>query len=99
MAEIKVTPSILRNKADALKGLNSKFRTEVGNMVGYEQRLSESFEGEAQREFHKAFNDDKQKMDIFASNIDTYVQALLDSAEQYEQAEQKNLTTASTRKA
>jgi len=98
MAEFKVTPSELRNKALTLRNLNQQFRSQVTAMIGYEQQLAGMWEGEAQRAFRKAFNDDKQKMDRFAENIDKYIQALETDAAKYEEAEQKNLGVASTRK-
>ena len=87
MAEIKVTPQQLKDKAEILRGLNTKFRGEVQKMVGYEMNLASMWEGEAQKAFRTAFNTDKAKMDAFADNIDKYVQALLDDAQRYETAE------------
>ena len=93
MAEIRVTPSELRSKADELEQLNRQFQQEVTSMVGYEQELAGMWEGEAQKAFRKAFNDDKQKMDLFAQN-----QALRADAQKYEEAEQRNIGIATTRK-
>ena len=98
MAEIKVTPSVLRQKADTLRTLNQKFKAEVDKMIGIEQRLSDMWEGEARNAFHNAFNTDRQKMDRFYQNIDRYIQALLQNAQKYEEAEQRNTSTATTRK-
>ena len=98
MAEIRVTPSELRSKADELEQLNRQFQQEVTSMVGYEQELSGMWEGEAQKAFRKAFNDDKQKMDLVAQNIEKYVQALRADAQKYEEAEQRNIGIATTRK-
>lgn len=98
MAEIRVTPSELRSKADELERLNGQFKQEVTSMTGYEQELAGMWEGEAQKAFRKAFSDDKQKMDLFAQNIERYVQALRADAQKYEDAEQKNVGIATTRK-
>lgn len=98
MAEIRVTPSELRSKADELERLNSQFKQEVTSMTGYEQDLAGMWEGEAQKAFRKAFSDDKQKMDLFAQNIERYVQALRDDAQKYENAERKNVDIATARK-
>lgn len=97
MAEFKVTPSVLRQKAEELKALNGKFKTEVDTMIGNEQRLSDMWEGEARDAFRTAFNNDRQKMDVFYQNIEFYVQALLNSAQKYDEAETKNITTATNR--
>ena len=98
MAEIRVTPSELRAKADALEGLNRQYRQEVEKMVGYEADLASMWEGEAQRAFRSAFNMDREKMDRFAQNIDQYILALREDAQKYEEAEQKSASIASTRK-
>lgn len=98
MAEIKVTPSELRNKAEMLRQYNAKLRSEIQNMVGYESSLAQMWEGEAQKAFRAAFNTDKDKMDRFASNIDLYIQALEEDARKYEEAEQKATSIATERK-
>ena len=98
MAEIKVTPQQLRSKADTLESLNQKFRSEVEKMVGYESNLASMWEGEAQKAFRTAFNNDKTKMDRFAENIDRYVAALRDDAQRYETAENAATNIATTRK-
>ena len=98
MAEIKVTPQELKTKAETLQQrLNTQFRSEVEKMVGYVSQLNGMGEGEAKEAFNKAFNDDKAKMDLFAQNIDKYAQALIESAGQYESAEQMATSLASQR--
>ena len=54
--------------------------------------------GEAQKAFRKAFNDDREKMNRFADNIDKYVQALRTDADEYERAENQNTNIATQRK-
>lgn len=98
MAEIRVTPQQLKDKAEVLRGLNAKFRSEVQKMVSYEANLASMWEGEAQKAFRTAFNTDKTKMDTFAANIDKYVQALLEDAQRYETAENAATNIATTRK-
>lgn len=98
MAEIRVTPSELRRKADDLRNLNQKFWNEVDTMIDNERQLSGMWEGEARNAFHTAFEADKGKMERFHANIELYVQALLENAQKYEEAENKNTTTATTRK-
>lgn len=98
MAEIKVTPSELKSKADMLQQYNTSFRSEVQKMVGYESQLASMWEGESQKAFRAAFNADREKMERFAANIDQYVQALRDDAQKYEQAENAATQIATTRK-
>lgn len=97
MAEIKVTPRQLREKADALELLNRRFRAEVQKMAGHEQELSTMWEGDAQAAFRSSFRSDAAKMDTFARNIDRYVAALRESAQRYEQMERKAVSIASGR--
>ena len=97
MAEIKVTSSELKSKADMLQQYVTKFRAEVDKMVGYEKDLAGMWEGEAQAAFRNAFNNDKAKMDQFALNIDRYILALRTDAAKYEEAENKATQIASSR--
>ena len=55
------------------------------------------WEGEARDTFHQAFTRDKQQMDVFHQLIAQYVQALLEIAARYEQAEARNREIASAR--
>lgn len=98
MAEIRVTPQQLKERAADLENYNRKFRAEVEKMVGYEQQLAAMWEGEAQKAFRKAFNDDKLKMERFALNIDKYIMALREDAQRYETAENAATNIATTRK-
>lgn len=98
MAEIKVTSKVLRDKAQELQNYNKQFREEVNKMVGYRTKLDNMWDGEARTAFDKAFDTDRAKWDTFASNIDDYVQKMIQTAETYENAEQNNLQTATTRK-
>ena len=74
------------------------FRRAVEEMAGYESQLAGMWEGEAQKAFRKAFNDDREKMNRFADNIDKYVQALRTDADEYERAENQNTNIATQRK-
>ena len=98
MAEIKVKSTELKSKAETLTQLNSKFRQEVQKMIQYESELATMWEGDAQQAFRQAFNSDRQKMDLFAKTIDTYIRALQTDAGIYEQAEGRAYQTAKTRK-
>lgn len=97
MAEIKVTSSELRNKATELRNLNNQFKNQVENMTGQEQALSTMWEGETKEAFHTAFMNDKTQMETFYQTIEKYCQTLEANAQQYENAETRNLNTASTR--
>lgn len=95
--EIKVTSSELRAKADELEQYNSKFKSEVEKMTGYEQDLRSMWEGDAQKAFSQAFMTDKGKMDAFSNNIALYIAALRADSVKYDQAEAQATSIGQTR--
>lgn len=97
MSFIQVTSQELGNKASELQGLNSKFQNEIENLVSCQSNLSTMWEGDAKEAFYNAFMRDKTNMDSFKAAIDQYIQALLVISERYEEAEKRNVSTASTR--
>lgn len=97
MAEIIVTSSTLRSKAEELNQLNEQFKNSVTSLSDEESALRGQFEGEASDAFHAAFSKDVTQMNNFYNAITQYVQKLLQIAESYEKAEQANVTTATTR--
>ena len=94
MAEIIVTSSTLRNKAEELNSMNEQFKTAVNSLIDEENALRGQFEGEASDAFHAAFSKDAVQMQNFYNAIAQYVQI----AEGYEKAEQANVATATERK-
>lgn len=98
MAMIHVTSQRLRSAAENLQGLNGQFKTKAGELAGKEQSLCQMWEGQAKNTFHTAFDRDSQQMEIFYNLINQYVQALLEIAERYEQAEARNAEIAGCRK-
>ncbi len=97
MAAFQVTASELRTKAGELRDMNAQFKTQVGNLETQEQSLAGMWEGEAQKAFRTAFNNDKVQMDNFYNLIEQYCAALENIATKYEQTEMQNVNTASTR--
>ena len=97
MAEIKVTSSELRTKASELRQLNGQFKKAVDDMTATEGQLMTMWDGESKEVFHSAYTSDVNQMTEFYNTIEKYCQALETNAEKYDAAEQKNLSTASTR--
>ena len=97
MAMIQVTSSRLRSAAENLQNLNSQFKSKTEELWGKEQELAQMWEGQAKDAFHGAFVKDKQQMEAFGQLIVQYVQALLEIALRYEQAEARNAEIAGTR--
>ncbi len=97
MAQIMVTPAELRSSASTLREYNVNFKTQVQNLETTETSLGSKWEGEAKQAFHTAFMNDKNFLDKFATLIEQYCGTLEEIAAKYEQAEAKNLNTATTR--
>lgn len=95
---IQVTTATLTNKANELKSLNSRFKTQVENLKSAENALNSMWDGESNDAFHKAFNQDVIQMNNFYNAIEKYVTSLNEIVKQYEKAEKANLSTATTRK-
>ena len=95
---IQVTTATLKNKANELKNLNSKFKSQVENLNSAESSLNGMWEGDAKNTFHNAFMSDKQQMDNFYSTIELYAQKLEVILAKYVQGEQKNIEIANQRK-
>ncbi|MBO5159768.1 MAG: WXG100 family type VII secretion target [Lachnospiraceae bacterium] len=97
MALIRVTSAQLRAKAEELTGLNNNLKTNVSELESCEQNLATMWEGQAKDAFHQAFTNDKIQMTNFSTLIEKYVYTLQTIAAKYEQAENLNTETASTR--
>lgn len=97
MAMIRVTAAQLKAKAEELTGLNNNLKTNVSELESCEQNLASMWEGQAKDAFHQAFNNDKIQMTNFSTLIEKYVYTLQTIAIKYEQAENLNTETASTR--
>lgn len=98
MAFFQVASSELRNKASRLQELNGQFKAKASELQEKENALCSMWEGEAKTVFHQAFMSDRQQMDAFYGLITQYVQALLEIAARYEEAEARNREIAAARK-
>lgn len=97
MSFFQVTAAELRKKAEQLKGLNTRFKSGVDTLQTTEQALKTMWEGEANDAFHTAFIKDKSQMDRFHAVVESFIEALMIIAAKYEEAEKRNIATASTR--
>ena len=97
MAEIRVTTAEVRKKAEELRNLNSQFKQKVEALVSNEQALAAMWEGDSQRAFHNAFNNDKIQMDNFSSVMEQYTIALENIATEYDNKEALNTQIATQR--
>lgn len=97
MSFFQVTASELRNRAGQISDLNSQFKAKAAELGEQEAALCGMWEGQAKDAFHQAFSRDEQQMEIFYQLISQYVQALLEIAARYEQAEARNVEIAAAR--
>ncbi len=97
MSFFQVTSSELRSRAGRISELNSQFRAKTTELGEQEGALCAMWEGQAKDVFHQAFIRDRQQMEAFYQLIVQYVQALLEIAARYEQAEARNREIAATR--
>lgn len=97
MSFYQVTSSELRNRAEEMKSLNSRFKSQEESLRSLEQNLKTMWEGEANETFHAAFIHDASQMDAFHETVEQYIAAILVIAERYEIAERKNAEIARTR--
>lgn len=97
MGVIRVSATELRGKAEELTALNNNLKTNVSDLEASEQNLASMWDGEAKDAFHQAFSNDKIQMTNFSTLIEKYVATLLTIASKYEQAENTNVGTATTR--
>ena len=81
---IRVTTKVLNNKAEELRGLAERFKSEVNGLGDSESRLASMWEGEAQKAFHQQFVMDREKFDRFYTGILKYIQRLKETANAYD---------------
>ena len=98
MAYFQVTSSQLRSAAGRISDLNNQFKARAEQLGEQEAALCSMWEGQAKDAFHQAFLRDRQQMNVFEQLIARYVQALLEIAVRYEQAEARNREIAASRK-
>ncbi len=95
--QFTVTTAELNQKAGELRANNRNLTTQIENLKNQHSALHGMWEGDAKNAFDKAFNQDIQQMHDFYSEINKYVDKLVEIAKTYEQAEARNVETAHIR--
>lgn len=88
---IQVSTGTLRNKAEELKSLNSKLKSQIENLKNQENALNGMWDGEANDAFHKEFMKDITQMHNFYNAIEQYVTKLNEIAASYEKTERNSI--------
>lgn len=91
MGQIKVTSSVLRQKADELEQLNSMLNSKIDELNAVGRELSQQWQGDANRAFQVMFQRDIQQFIQFKLVINSYIINLRLMAARYDQAESKNV--------
>jgi len=94
---LTVTAQKLRDTAERLRALNGRLREEVNTMSSRERSLNGMWDGQANDTFHGAYMHDVHEYEDFMNAINEYIAALLQAANEYEAAENRNRSIASNR--
>lgn len=94
MAQLVVTSTQLRQKAQTLRTLNNLFKNAIGKLSDSERTVAGMWEGEAQQEFRRVFNKDYLQFEAFYKGINEYIQTLENAAKEYDATEARNVQLA-----
>lgn len=97
MSRFTVAASELTNAVSVLAEDNNQFRSRVSDLMNCAQELASMWQGEANNRFNTALNTDQERWHEFAALIDQYNEALQQIIQVYNNAEESNVSTASTR--
>ncbi len=97
MAQIRVSTQELRNTANELEQCNEVFRTQAAGLRDDENLLSQSYEGDSQKQFHTAFMANAEKFDQFHMTVQNFIRQLREDADAYDRMEAENAAIASTK--
>lgn len=94
MAEIQVDSKRLRDAAEKLTGLVGQYKGKLEALTTAEQGMVAKWEGDAKNTYNNAFMNDKAQWEKFTPLVETYIQALLSAAAEYEKREAQNISIA-----
>lgn len=97
MSRFSVTAAELANAVSSLAENNNQFRSRVSDLMNCAQELASMWQGEANNRFNNALSTDQERWAEFAALIDQYNEALQQIIQIYSNAEEGNISTASTR--
>ena len=97
MATIRVSANELKARAEQLNEMNQSLKAKVEEFENAVQALAAQWEGEAKDAFLAAAKQDLEQMLNFIQLIEAFIQALLEMARKYEEAERRNTEIAATR--
>ena len=98
MATIRVSANELRARAQQLANLVAALKALLEEFDAAVEALAAQWEGEARDAFLNAAKQDKAQIENLIKFIEQFIQALLEIARKYEEAEQRNFDLALERK-
>lgn len=96
MAEIRVTISELKAKAETLREYNTQFKGQIDGLKTEEETVCSMWEGEAKTKFDNQFKENYEKFVKFYELVNTYCEGMIQIANKYSEAEDYNVSIAGT---
>ena len=97
MAEIKVTPGVLRKKSEELQAGVKNLTQKMTELQERESNLSSMWQGAAKDSFHNAFMTSYSECQPFFQELQRFIVKLDETAKQYEMAEARAAEAAQKR--
>ncbi len=97
MAQIKVQPSVLRNKAAELQTQSDALSGKMDELLDREHQLSTMWEGPAKESFHNSFMTSYENCQPFFQELKRFIMKLEETAQVYEEAEAQAEQSAAQR--
>ena len=97
MAEIKVTPAVLRQKSEELQTGVKNLAQKMNELQERENSLSGMWQGAAKDSFHNAFMTSYNECQPFFQELQRFIVKLDETAKQYEMAEARATEAAQKR--
>ena len=88
MANIRITPELLRGKSSELKGLKGDHEGVMSRITSLVNDLSDQWSGDAQQAFLQNFNDMKPTFDNFVRILQGYAELMDKAAQELESTDQ-----------
>ena len=88
MANIKITPELLRQKSTELKGLKGEQEVVMGKITSLVNGLSEQWTGDAQQAFQSKYQSMEPQLRKFADVIENYTKLMDKAAMEMESTDQ-----------
>lgn len=97
MAHLELTQAEVNAAIQELTSQNAEFKASVSRLVAAQEELGAMWQGDANTAFKAAFNSDKGQWDNFGNLVTSYIEGLSRIMSLYNNAESRNVDTATRR--